>query len=142
MRCQRCGKREAVVRVKLPEDMGQTEQALCEVCVREIAQQHKDRRCPTCGMTRRQLLHLRKAGCANCYSFFSEEIESMIRQFQHGHSKHYGTRPEEESPERRLTQELSRLKEQLNRAVLSEEYEEADKLKRQIIAVEEDLRHV
>ncbi len=66
----------------------------------------------------------------------------MIRQFQHGHTKHYGSRPEEESVEKRLKQQLSRLKEQLNRKILSEDYEEAELIKQQIVNVEEDLRHV
>ncbi|QNR19736.1 hypothetical protein HNY42_01805 [Exiguobacterium sp. Helios] len=142
MRCQRCGEREAVVRVKLPQDQEGTEQVLCSVCVKELAKAYQETACPSCGMTRQQLLHLRKVGCATCYSFFKEEVDGMIRQFQHGHTKHYGSRPEEESVEKRLAQQLSRLKEQLNRKILSEDYEEAELIKQQIVNVEEDLRHV
>lgn len=44
--------------------------------------------------------------------------------------------------EKRLNQQLSRLKEQLNRKILAEDYEEAEIIKQQIESVEEDLRHV
>lgn len=142
MRCQRCLEREAIVRVKLPQETEGAERVLCSECVRELAREYQGTTCPSCGMTRQQLLHLRKVGCATCYTVFKAEVDGMVRQFQHGHSKHYGSRPDEESVEKRLKQQLSRLKEQLNRKVLSEDYEEAELIKQQIVSVEEDLRHV
>lgn len=69
MRCQRCGEREAIVRVKLPQESETDEKFLCSVCVRELAREYQGTACPSCGMTRQQLLHLRKVGCPTCYSF-------------------------------------------------------------------------
>ena len=47
----------------------------------EVAFQ-EEKRCPTCNMTLKDIAHVGKFGCANCYAVFKEDIVDIVRQYK------------------------------------------------------------
>jgi protein arginine kinase activator len=84
-------------------------------------------RCPDCGI---RLVELRKhgrVGCARCYEIFRKQILPLLRRV-HGATEHAGTRPRPEGGE----PDLSRLREELRRAIEAEDFEQAARLRDRI----------
>jgi protein arginine kinase activator len=91
--------------------------------------------CPTCGFTLEDLKRVRRFGCGNCYSAFRTEVMQMLRGMHKG-TTHRGKVPDGlmEMQQRRLL--LGELREKLEIAVASENYEEAAGIRDQIISLE------
>ena len=58
----------------------------------EVAFQ-EEKRCPTCNMTLKDIAHVGKFGCANCYAVFKEDIVDIVRRVQGGQFEHVGKMP-------------------------------------------------
>lgn len=82
------------------------------------------RKCPTCGFTLDDLRRVRRFGCADCYTAFAEEVGHMVRSMHKG-SSHVGKVPEGLMAMQVLHQRLDELRARLDRAIASENYEEA-----------------
>jgi protein arginine kinase activator len=82
------------------------------------------RRCPTCGFTIDDLRRIRRFGCSDCYTAFSDEVAQMIRGIHQG-TTHIGKVPEGQMARRVLHQRLEELRTRLDHAVAAESYEEA-----------------
>lgn len=93
------------------------------------------KKCRFCGSTFEDFAQNALAGCANCYSEFSEELLPSIRKI-HGKTRHVGKIPESASQTLKLSRELESLKNQLKQAVDEQEYEKAATLRDKIKEIE------
>ncbi|WP_228616391.1 UvrB/UvrC motif-containing protein [Exiguobacterium sp.] len=77
---------------------------------------------------------MRKAGCANCYTVFRDDLIKMTRQYQQGHDHHVGSIPNLlRTPDERIEERLVKLAGELERAVEQEDYERAARIKKEMI---------
>lgn len=91
--------------------------------------------CPSCGMTAEQLKKTGRVGCAQCYSVFSESLGSILRAMHKG-MRHEGKVPRHQVARRERSRKLKDLKEQLEKAVAEERFEDAAKFRDAILSVE------
>ena len=84
MLCEVCNKN--IAEKKLNKSIGGNLRTiyLCKECFNRgcerIAQQV--RKCPNCGRTIEEINATLLVGCANCYSFFKEDLQPVIRKVQ------------------------------------------------------------
>ncbi len=91
-------------------------------------------RCPNCGLSWADFKRLGQLGCSQCYETFQRELAPVLKRL-HGATEHNGKRPGERGASARR-RELSRLREELQRAIEGEQYERAAQLRDQIRALE------
>lgn len=79
--------------------------------------------CSECGLTFNEFQNSGLLGCANCYTVFGEELNTLLRRI-HGSSKHVGSRPH---PMRVIAKkpDLTALKRELHEAIEHENFERA-----------------
>ena len=94
-------------------------------------------RCPACGATLRDFRDTGRLGCAECYLAFGDHLRDLLRRL-HGSSQHVGERylPPGASGEATAASQLLDLRDQLRRAVESENFELAAELRDQIRVLE------
>lgn len=92
-------------------------------------------RCPTCGYEYSDFRRIGRLGCPDCYEAFEAQLVPLLRQV-HGSTRHGGKKPVQ--PESRVAQRrrVAELKEELTRAVASEDYERAAQLRDEIHEME------
>lgn len=164
MICDLCKKNESVMRYTEVRDSRNTEYNLCRECaelkglakslnlalsslgdmlagvIRDIVtEQDNDNaaQCPKCGLALTDFKKLSRLGCPGCYQVFNASLKPLVRQI-HGINNHLGktarashnikTSPSEST--------VDRLKQELQTAVLKEEYERAASLRDQIKQLE------
>ncbi len=89
-------------------------------------------RCPSCGISFAEISTSGKVGCAKCYDTFRSRLLPSVERI-HGKASHAGKIPhKDETPEDRRKKEIAELKEKLNKAVESQEYEQAAKYRDEI----------
>jgi len=91
--------------------------------------------CDFCGYDYSDFKKLGRFGCPECYRAFSAQLLPLLRHI-HGSTQHRGKTPAEMGPQAVLNRELNELKDQLNRAVESEEYEKAAEIRDRIKELE------
>lgn len=91
--------------------------------------------CPTCGFSLEDLKRVRRFGCGDCYTAFRGEVNQMLRGMHKGVT-HFGKVPDGlmEMQQRKLR--LEELRGRLEKAVASENYEEAAGLRDEILSIE------
>lgn len=102
-----------------------------------------DIQCPRCAMTFKQFRKRGRLGCPEDYQAFGEELQSLIERI-HGATRHVGKSPgspevtsrQRETMER--AQELDSVRQQLQHAVATEDYERAAELRDRIRVIEGD----
>ena len=99
----------------------------------------KELTCPNCGMTYRDFQQTGKIGCSVCYSAFRHQLEPLLRRI-HGASTHNGKIPHRTGGMLEARHELVLLRQKLQKAVNSEEYEQAAGFRDQIRALEKKLQ--
>jgi protein arginine kinase activator len=161
MLCDSCKERDAVVHVTQIQGSAVTQLNLCEKCAAErgvdtpaatpkhplgeflhavqqqvTAPSADGIKCHFCGMTLREFRTAGRWGCARCYSTFEQSMRELLRRV-HGSSRHVGRgyRPPEAETVARST-ELTELREQLRRAIESEQFELAADLRDRIRVLE------
>ena len=92
--------------------------------------------CPECGFTIDDLRKVRRFGCGNCYTVFSEELAPMLRGMHKGLS-HIGKVPEGLMESHTRHQRLEELRKKLEQAIASESYEIAACLRDEIQTLDE-----
>ena len=90
--------------------------------------------CPSCGMTRTEILKKGRLGCDRCYEFFAAEMLPVVVSLQHG-DQHLGKVPRHASARMKNSVEQARLRRELDKAVAGENYELAARLRDQIKAL-------
>ncbi len=87
--------------------------------------------CSACGTSKMDLREKGRLGCSDCYSTFSVSLEPILSRI-HGAVEHRGKLPHPAASNLDLKNELRRLQEELQDAVVSENYERAAKLRDKI----------
>ena len=87
--------------------------------------------CPTCGATMNDFRESGRLGCGDCYRAFEAPLRDLLRRL-HGSSRHIGKRYHplgEEPGSTEAEREVIRIRDQLERAVQSENFELAAELR-------------
>lgn len=96
-------------------------------------------RCSNCGLSLADFRRLGQFGCNHCYQEFQRELEPILKRI-HRAVEHVGKAPGSHEPTRqRLRKEIQRLHERLRRAVDTEAYEEAARIRDQIRELERKI---
>jgi protein arginine kinase activator len=90
-----------------------------------------DIKCPNCGLTFSEFGKIGRLGCAKCYQAFRPELSDILRKI-HGSADHRGHVAVQPSEDLQPMREEKRLREELRRAIESENFEEAAHIRDQI----------
>ena len=88
-------------------------------------------KCPRCGFTQADFKKSGRLGCPECYKTFAEGLAGMLKTMHKG-TRHVGKVPEALRASREQTDRLKTLQKKLEKAVKSENYEEAARLRDEI----------
>lgn len=163
MLCQRCQKRIANVHFTQAINNKKIEMYLCEQCAREkgdfsfgsplsinnllssligmeepasyVQTVPKSLVCKKCGMSYEEFQKIGKLGCDKCYEVFTRRLEPLVKRL-HGNTGHNGKVPGNVSGEIKLSKEIEKLREQLNKSIRNEDYEKAAQLRDKIRSLE------
>lgn len=165
MICDVCKKKEAIIHITKIDYGHRTELHLCADCAREQGplspyvdwgniinndffrkmaypdykgQEENEPHCGSCGMTYSEFNRSGTFGCPDCYEAFGDEMEPLVRRI-HGHIKHIGKVPNRGTGVFRTARQIKRLRQQLQKLVQEEKYEDAAKLRDEIKALERQL---
>jgi len=160
MKCEECGGNEAVVHLTQVVNNEMSVMHLCEACAAQkgldtspgpisplsdfIAQMggapprpaDAQEVCPFCGLTYADFREVGRLGCPECWSTFQEQLEKLVRRI-HGSAHHTGKvylPPDPSASE--MHKRLEGLRNRLERAVQSEDFERAAQLRDQIRSLE------
>ena len=92
-------------------------------------------RCSVCGSTFSDFAETGKAGCSNCYATFYDELLPYLKRV-HGSTKHTGNRPTRAPLAVCSEDKIGDLRKKLKELVLSENFEEAAKVRDEIKELE------
>jgi protein arginine kinase activator len=85
-------------------------------------------RCPHCGFTQADFKKSGRLGCPECYQVFAEGLEGLLKTMHKG-TRHAGKAPEVLRQSRESTERLKQLQKKLAKAIESEDFESAAKLR-------------
>lgn len=85
--------------------------------------------CPHCGMTFEKFRQQSLLGCPCDYEVFDKQLKPIIEKSHAGHNEHRGKIPSKVPADERKQLELLRLRQELEAALQSENYETAAKLR-------------
>lgn len=97
--------------------------------------QKVDIKCSVCNTSFEDYKKTGKLGCSKCYSTFEKQLKPIIEGI-YGYSEHIGKFPKNEFKDVQVIRAVEHLKEQLNIAIQEEEYEQAAKLRDEILELE------
>jgi len=92
--------------------------------------------CPGCAMTYEDFRKVGRLGCADCYPTFKRSLASLLKRI-HGSPHHVGKSPARLVKPQKARTELADLKRRLERAIETEEFEDAANLRDQIRDIEQ-----
>ncbi len=166
MQCQVCQKKEATIHLTEITDGVRSEMHLCEQCAQEegiavksqlsinellsglLATQPSDDElfgdseqetaCPHCGFTLAQFTKEAVLGCPYDYEVFEKSLLPLIEKAHDGKTVHRGKVPSKMPKDTKKQIKLASLRQQLDSAVQSEDYERAAKLRDEINQYEAD----
>jgi protein arginine kinase activator len=164
MQCQVCQKKEATIHLTEIIEGVRTEMHLCEHCAQEegiavksqlsinellsglLATQPSDDElfgdveqklsCPHCGFTLDQFTKEAVLGCPYDYEVFEKSLLPLIEKAHNGQTVHCGKVPSKMPKDTKKQIKLTALRQQLEVAVQSEDYELAAKLRDKISQLE------
>jgi protein arginine kinase activator len=166
MLCQRCKKNEATVHFKQTVNGVKSEMLLCSQCaggegkypffqddlfsgffsdsILGMRRAEDQKKCPACGLTRRELASSGRAGCAKCYEFFAPELDKIIYGI-HGNARHNGSVPgthaeriEKQKQIDAIKDQIEALRKEQQEAIAEQNYEKAAELRDKIKALSEE----
>lgn len=164
MQCDLCGKKKATVHLTEIIDEQMAEMHLCEECAREksvqmeqqfgladllagladFGKQSKEEakvsiKCENCGLTYDDFRKFGRLGCSECYQAFKVQLSTLLKKI-HGSNQHLGKTPLKiPSEKREEIQNLQDLKNELQQAIMMEDFEKAARLRDKIRQVEKDI---
>jgi len=150
--CDECGQYPA--NIHLTQIVGQQTAVmnLCEHCARkkgiditaaasaaagdESVAPEKDAQCPRCLLKYSEFKKKGRLGCAGCYGAFAKEISELLLQV-HGSCTHAGKRSMARAVE---SADIGRLRDELRRAIHSENFERAAELRDKIHGIQKAVQ--
>ncbi|MBP2649553.1 MAG: UvrB/UvrC protein [Firmicutes bacterium] len=167
MLCDDCKERPASVHITKINNNQKTEKHLCEECAQKhgeikfvtdtnfsvqdflkgmfnyssasVPQFQDETVCPSCGMTYSDFSCSGKVGCGDCYTAYGEQLEQLFRRI-HGTSTHTGKVPKRSGGKLALKRRAQQLRQELDRCISSEEYEQAAKVRDEIKEIDKNLQ--
>ena len=107
--------------------------------VQDIQSASQVESCPNCGMRFTDIRHTGKLGCSECYQAFEQELEPILRRI-HGNNQHIGKIPSRSGEKVLLRKKIDTMKQKLQEAVASEQYEQAAEIRDSIKEMENQLQ--
>jgi protein arginine kinase activator len=98
-------------------------------------------KCPACGFTQADFKKSGRLGCSECYTTFAEPLGSLLKSMHKG-TRHVGKVPQALQKTRDISDKLKSLQKKLDKAIASENFEEAAGLRDEIKALKEKLGHM
>jgi len=163
MICDACGKKEATVHLTEIVNEKMTKLHLCEACAKDKGAEMEEHfglsdllagladlgshvepeaiamiKCQACGFTYQDFKKVGRFGCSECYEAFKKQLDPLLKRI-HGANRHIGKVPLSAGKtvkETTALQTLKELKSQLEKAVQSEDFETAAKLRDKIREME------
>src|SRR3989338_6981515 len=163
MLCDVCGKNEATVHLTEIINEQVTKLHLCEDCAREKGAEMEEHfglsdllaglsdvgvpgatiepevveaiKCTNCGFTYQNFRKIGRFGCGLCYEAFKKQLAPLLKR-KHGTDRHVGKIPLRVGKTVKDTRNLQELKLQMEKAIQSEEFEEAARLRDKIRELE------
>ncbi|MBP8718246.1 MAG: UvrB/UvrC motif-containing protein [Candidatus Atribacteria bacterium] len=96
--------------------------------------------CSNCGMSYNEFIQTGKVGCSQCYEYFRNNLKPLLGKL-HGYSQHTGKFPLSVKERFTRLKKIKEIKNELQQAVLKEEYEKAATLRDMIIEEEKRLEN-
>lgn len=93
--------------------------------------------CKNCGTTYNEFKRYGLLGCGGCYEVFGPALTPVIKRVQ-GNLEHVGKIPKKLGKEIMEKRRLSKLKEELQKAIANEEYEKAAQIRDTIKSLQKD----
>jgi protein arginine kinase activator len=168
MLCDVCGKNPATVHLTEIIDEKMNELHLCEDCARNKSAAMEQQfglsdllagmadfekpsskeeeavsvKCPSCGLTYADFKKIGRLGCGDCFNVFRKYLAPLLKRI-HGSNQHIGKSPvKTKAPakpyKKKADLSLLELKDQLQKAILQEAFEEAARLRDQIKKITEE----
>jgi protein arginine kinase activator len=134
--CEGCSKEKGV---NDPTGFALADLLLGLGAAQEIEKNPAGIRCPVCGFSQADFKKTGRLGCSACYDTFAEGLSGMLKNMHRG-TVHTGKVPAKLAGARLRNQELSKLREELDRAVAAEQFEEAAGLRDRIRQLENEGR--
>ncbi|MHB1156790.1 MAG: UvrB/UvrC motif-containing protein [Phycisphaerales bacterium] len=92
--------------------------------------------CEHCGLTFSEFRKRALLGCADCYTAFEPLLMPLLERAQEGASHHLGKVPRYAGSDQLRQQRLKQLRRELDKAVTSEQYERAARLRDEVRELE------
>lgn len=164
MLCDICGKTDATVHLTEIVNDKMTKLHLCEECAKAKGAEMEEHfglsdlmagladlgtnlepeamsaiKCPACGFTYQDFKKLGRLGCGDCYEAFKKQLDPLLKRI-HGANRHVGKVPLMAGKTMKEDRTLQEMKIALEKAITSEEFEEAAKLRDKIRTLENNKR--
>ena len=91
-------------------------------------------KCPRCGFSQADFKKTGRLGCPECYKTFAEGLAGLLKTMHKG-TRHVGKSPEALRQTREKADRLKSLQKKLNKAIETEDFEQAAQLRDQIKAL-------
>ena len=95
-------------------------------------------KCPVCGFTQADFKKTGRLGCSTCYETFSDHLGNLLKAMHKG-TRHTGKLPVRIARRAEFTARMRELKDDLEKAVRDENYEDAASLRDQILKLNSSL---
>jgi protein arginine kinase activator len=160
MTCEVCGKREATVHLTEIINDKVTKLNLCENCAKDKGTEMEEHfglsdllagladlgattepevletiKCPSCGFTYKDFKKSGRLGCGDCYEAFKKHLVPLLKRI-HGSDHHTGKIPLMVGKTIKDTRNLQDLKARMEKAIQTEDFEEAARLRDKIKSME------
>lgn len=97
--------------------------------------------CPQCGYTHADFKKAGRLGCPECYQTFADVLRELLKNMHKG-VQHVGKTPRRQQPVMDLGERLRRLRQQLEKAIAEENFEEAARVRDEIKRTTEEAAQV
>ena len=160
MRCEICAKFEATVHLTEIVNDKVTKLNLCEACAKEKGTEMEEHfglndllagladigatvkpevagtiKCPSCGFSYQDFRKVGRLGCGGCYEAFKKELTQLLRRI-HSADRHVGKVPVMMGKTVKDIQTIQELRLKMDKAIQTEEFEEAARLRDKIKELE------
>ena len=95
-----------------------------------------DLKCPRCGFSQADFKKSGRLGCPECYKMFAEGLGGLLKTMHKG-TRHTGKSPEALRQSRENADRLKTLQKKLNKAIESEDFEQAAQLRDEMKKINE-----
>ena len=126
--CEECAQEKGVTD---PEGFALADLLLGLGASSEMEQGSAELECPTCGFSNADFKKSGRLGCSVCYTTFAEPLEGVLKQMHKG-TQHVGKAPKALRAQLNFSKQRDKLTEQLTKAIETEAYEMAAKLRDQL----------